>query len=241
MSGSYSAFVSAGAVVLLSPDMTVQERQDVLNSTLFAQLVADKKYPGSRNANGWYERYQEVLKDSWLQRTAAWHDWSLKADSNLTVADWVNNQLAQSVPQTVLSPAVQTLNIVAELPDAHPAIELLQKHVLKNSEEHPSKSTFGCQVSVLVILAQRGPTLNSVYLAFESAASVASNPLKQVLSLDNVKGNIVLKRLQAELSDALYRPVRERIVKKMGDKASQNILEVLEPAKNESPPSSEAT
>ena len=45
MDNQYSVFIDAGAVVLLSSTLLAQERQDVLNSVLFAQLVANKKYP----------------------------------------------------------------------------------------------------------------------------------------------------------------------------------------------------
>lgn len=236
MSERYSAFINAGAVVLLSPDMTEQERQDVLHSTLFAQLVADKKYPHPDNADKWYESYQGVLKDNWLQKVTAWQNFTIAENSSFTVADWVRSQWEQSVPQDLSVPAMRALDSVARLSGDSAAIELLRKNVLKVNEGDSLETISGCKVRLLVVLAQRGPTLNSVYLEFESAGDIAANPLRQLFSSDNVKSDVVLKRWQADLSNALYRPVRERIIKKLGDKAAQNILAVSACAREASLP-----
>lgn len=46
-------------------DLTEQQRSDVLNSTLLAQLAADKAYPkdaaGRYDVKGWYSKFSEVL------------------------------------------------------------------------------------------------------------------------------------------------------------------------------------
>ncbi len=68
MNDRYSVFINAGVVLVLPRDMTGQEKSDVLDSVLFAQLVANKKYPAYAQTQIWYDEYRDVLKNGWLQR-----------------------------------------------------------------------------------------------------------------------------------------------------------------------------
>ncbi len=52
-------FVCGGSTVSFTENLKGQQKSDVLNSTLFAQLVADAKH--SRETPEWYEEYVQVL------------------------------------------------------------------------------------------------------------------------------------------------------------------------------------
>lgn len=57
------ASVSAGSIQVCLPGVTPQMQQDVLNSTLLAQLAAQKAAGGGpeKNPEVWYAKYREVL------------------------------------------------------------------------------------------------------------------------------------------------------------------------------------
>jgi hypothetical protein len=65
------AFVNAGSVVAFAQGVSAQGRQDVLNSTLFAQRAADFRHERDEEPDEWYDVYVEVLGtigwrvDSW--------------------------------------------------------------------------------------------------------------------------------------------------------------------------------
>ncbi|BBP61702.1 hypothetical protein [Pseudomonas sp. St316] len=226
MSDHCSVFINAGAVVLLSADMLEQEKCDVMNSVLFAQLVADKKYPALASSGEWYGAYREVLQNGWLQKAVMWDNFTLDTPSKYAMMSWVEKRMAAYVDQTKVTEFTRLLNRVAQLPCSLPAIERLRERVQGPRSPEP------CRVRLQVILAQRGPVLNSVCVEFE-AGHITGNPLGPLFSTDPVPGTIQLRCFQASLSDALYAPVRDAIIKKLGDRATQNIFDISDAVEQE--------
>ncbi|KAI0654663.1 hypothetical protein C8Q70DRAFT_512006 [Cubamyces menziesii] len=60
---SDSATVNGGATVSYVANLTGEMKNDVINSTLLAQLASDKKYPGRpmNRMKEWYDNYRTVL------------------------------------------------------------------------------------------------------------------------------------------------------------------------------------
>ncbi|MBC3385957.1 hypothetical protein [Pseudomonas sp. SWRI179] len=235
MGEHYSVFVNAGAVILMPQDMLEQERLDVLNSVLFAQLVADKRNPNFSQMQAWYETYREVLSSAWLQREVAWKSLAVGDASTFKLTDWVGAPLAGHLDSATRDDVCRVLNRVAQLPVTSPAIDVLREHVRKFKDGPSSGAAVeaACKVSLQVILAQHGPVLNSFYVEFNTTEQVVSNPLGQSFATDNILGNIQLKYFQVNLSDALYGPLREAIIKKLGDKTVKNIFDVSDANQHE--------
>ncbi|PJY95062.1 hypothetical protein [Pseudomonas donghuensis] len=64
----YCVWVNGGSLLLIAPDVLPDQRQAVLDSVLYAQLVANK-FAGSRFSNyqTWYERYRNTLTErDWI-------------------------------------------------------------------------------------------------------------------------------------------------------------------------------
>ena len=67
-------------------DLTEQQRSDVLNSTLLAQLAADKAYPkdaaGRYDVKGWYSKFSEVLLNlGWVSQNTAFWQYKIHGES----------------------------------------------------------------------------------------------------------------------------------------------------------------
>jgi hypothetical protein len=228
MNEHYLVFVNAGVIVLLARDMSDGEKLDVLNSVLFAQLVANKKCPGFAQVQAWYDTYREVLKNGWLQREAAWRNFPADAASTFKFVDQLKCQMEDHVDPTTVDEVIRVLDGLAQLPVTLPAIDVLRGQVLKleGGKSLETTSGSGCKVRLQVIIAQSGPMLHSFYMEFETTEQVVSNPLGQVFRADNILGNIQLNYFQANLSAALYEPLRDAVIKKMGGQARENIFQV---------------
>ncbi len=61
--GAAAAFVDAGSAVTFVEGISVERQNDVLDSTLLAQLAANKKYDRERQTEQWYGYYREVLEN----------------------------------------------------------------------------------------------------------------------------------------------------------------------------------
>lgn len=228
MNNGYSVFINAGAVVIVSPDMAGQEKSDVLDSVLFAQLVANKKYPAYTQAQIWYDEYRDVLKNGWLQKTAAWDNFTLDEQSNFNAAHWLGRRLGEYVDPTVADEVTRLLNRVAQLPGTLPDIEQLREQTCKRKEPVPPSETDEAvgRVCLQVILARRAPLLSSISLSYETTQRAISNPLGQCLSVANVVGNLQSRCFQANLSKELYAPLRGAIVRKLGDKPTKHVFDI---------------
>lgn len=67
-----SAAVNAGSLTSFTSGMTGQRKSDVQNSTLLAQLAADKKHDRMVDAMDWYSYYIDVLSNiGWTQSAFA--------------------------------------------------------------------------------------------------------------------------------------------------------------------------
>lgn len=226
MDDQYSVFIDAGAVVLLSSALLEQERQDVLNSVLFAQLVANKKYPKFARADGWYETYLGVLKDSWLQRSVAWDSFAVDDASKRAMVNWVENRLEAPSARTTIAHVMRAFNDVVHLPDTHPAIERLREQTLRPENDEDGDSPASCNVRVQIIVARQGLLMDSLFVEFKTTGQGANDPLGHLFSTEHVQGNIYLRWFNANLSPVLYGSIREAVVRKLGDKAANNILAV---------------
>ncbi|XP_028411409.1 uncharacterized protein LOC114533970 [Dendronephthya gigantea] len=65
--GKGQAFVDAGSLVSFTEKLSGQNKEDVLNSTLLAQLAASKKHDRQTDSANWYKFYTDVLmKIGWV-------------------------------------------------------------------------------------------------------------------------------------------------------------------------------
>jgi hypothetical protein len=72
-----SAFIDKGSVVAFTADVAGQNREDVLNSTLLAQLAADKANNRESDVMGWYATYSGVLaKLGWVSQGFNWQKYT---------------------------------------------------------------------------------------------------------------------------------------------------------------------
>ena len=75
------AFISDKSVVSFAANVKDQNRKDILNSTLLAQLAANKKSPIETDITAWYKAYVEVLeKIGWVVQNKEIHKFEAKAD-----------------------------------------------------------------------------------------------------------------------------------------------------------------
>lgn len=66
---SPSAKVIAGSIASFTSKLSGQQLEDVQNSTLLAQLAANKKFPDEEDIVDWYKFYRHVLSQlGWIMQ-----------------------------------------------------------------------------------------------------------------------------------------------------------------------------
>jgi len=77
--GESQSFLSDKSIVSFVSQVSGQNRKDILNSTLLAQLAANKKSPIEADLTGWYTRNIEVLRNiGWVVENAEVNKYEVK-------------------------------------------------------------------------------------------------------------------------------------------------------------------
>jgi hypothetical protein len=212
MNTQYLAYANAGALVLLPSGMSAQEQQDVQHSVLFAQLAATRKCLQSGQVE-WYSIWQQVLKDSWLQRKVAWDTFAPPVDATASAMDWITLLLEKSLDDVDTREWLPLLQDIAGLPATDPLIGLLRERIQQPVAE--GKAGPVDLLRFLVVVAQPGPRLNAVYITLKSSEGSAANPFSRGFTSADVQGVVEQKFFQADMSAVLQEPIRRVLEKRL--------------------------
>jgi len=214
MKTQYSAYANAGALVLLPSGMSVQEQQDVQHSVLFAQLAATRKWLQSSQVE-WYSIWQQVLKDSWLQRKVAWDTFTPPVETTASTMDWMTLLLKKSLDDVDAREWLPVLQDIAGLPAADPLIGFLRERIQQTVLAPEDQAGSVDLLRFLVVVAQPGPRLNAVYITLNSSEGGAVNPFSRVFTSADVQGVVEQKFFQADMSAVLQEPIRSVLEKRL--------------------------
>ena len=76
------SYVNAGALVSFTNRLSAQDKEDVLNGTLFAQFAADAVADRMKQEEAWYHKYVEVLSHiGWVIQSCNFEEYTMKGES----------------------------------------------------------------------------------------------------------------------------------------------------------------
>ena len=76
------SFVDAGALVSFTSKLSAQNKEDVLNGTLLAQLAADAVAERTKQTEAWYDKYVEVLSHiGWVVQSFSFQRYTMAGQS----------------------------------------------------------------------------------------------------------------------------------------------------------------
>lgn len=227
MAREYSVFVNAAAIVLLPCNSVEPATNDLMNSVLLAQLVANKRTE-TTSAVDWYDTYVGVLGDFWITSARSRQDIQLGKDDTASPFEWIAAVLESSAEDEARL-VMALLKGIARLSDSLPAVSLLRKHVQKESDDEPAEIPLQSKpVRLLVIVAQDNASMTSVCLQFKTRQMLDPNPWGQRFHFEDMEGCVSTHFFYAHLSETLYAPVREVIARKVEGVLSDNIVDITE-------------
>ncbi|MGV8918262.1 MAG: hypothetical protein ACOH2R_10770 [Pseudomonas sp.] len=117
-----TAVVAGGTLLSYSEGMSAQVRQDIANSTLYAELVANKKYSQQSQVEDWYSLYNRVLtKVGW--RTLQWSFGQYKATQRSFSMDEVGLKIIASAVGALALPGPARLAMIQLATEAVTALK----------------------------------------------------------------------------------------------------------------------
>ncbi len=215
MTEQEQSFFNAKSLVSFASGVTGQSKQDILDSTLFAQLAANKKYPEQNDTLKWYECFIDVMsKTGWVIEGAEMSSFSSSHDI-YEVENVIIDILTTAFGGTYVAVIVKTLSALKGLSDTNAKIRAFEKNT-----HSQSKGAF--QVGLAV------EQNDTVSLNLGTFMINTSTQIKTILFFKSSKDKVELKYCsrKATLNPAIYNSIRETISAKLGDQLSNYVTEI---------------
>ncbi|MGE8417296.1 hypothetical protein [Pseudomonas sp.] len=198
----YSLWTAGGTLLLIAPQVPPAQRQAVLDSLLYAQLLANKVV-GSRFTlyPSWYARYRQVLSERGWITTQSFYDTQSANGCSLIapiqpVRLWLDSQfpMADNLIEYGLATLKKTQNNLDNF-----------RHF--TFEGHES----GTRVALEVGLVHPGPVINLCSIALQTSEQVAHVSIEGPLLAKALQSDVVVKGLSAQLDNQQFEPQRGQL------------------------------
>jgi hypothetical protein len=206
--GDKAGYVDAGSLISFVAGIPLQHKQDVLNSTLLAQLAANAKYNREKETKEWYAWYREVLENvGWVIGKFTFTDY--ESSGVEFTADKVILKILEAIATgNDLAVVAATMEALNSLGDEDPAVKIFEtsSHTANEGAFQIGAAAESDGVVVLKVGAFFFTTTQTVtrilWFRFESGTTSFA------------KGDEVIN-----LDDQIYAQVRELVIEKLGDRA----------------------
>lgn len=215
MTSEQSAAVDAGSLISFLEGMDPQHKKDVLNSTLLAQLAANKQYDREQDPERWYTYYREVLENvGWV--VGSW-DFDRFSSSS---ASYEVDAVVLAVLRAVCTPnqlllAVAALEALKKAPEEGKPAKLFD-----TQGANGEKGNF--QIGSCV--SSGGNVSLSIGVFYFSTETVVRRIL--FYKFNSVKTSMYKGGQSIVLNEEVYAKVRKAVVDKLGDKAASFVADL---------------
>lgn len=196
--------------------LTTQQKSDVLNSTLLAQLAANKAYPtdaaGKYDVSGWYSKFSEVLLNlGWISQNTFFKHYQMSGKS-FTVDKALLEILTGLLEQNSLLLAKAAISALNNLPSTDNKFTLFNFNTCSDQMGNLS----------LGVCTESGGTVD---YSFAAMYLETSKKIKQILFVDFSTSEFKLYTgtNTITLNSEVYAIVREEVVKKLNNMAAAYI------------------
>ena len=203
-----AGYVDLGSLVSFVAGVSEQSQADVLNSTLLAQLAANKAHDRENDTENWYKFYRNVLENvGWVLQEFTFDKFTTSA-GDFTVDRVVLDILAAIATGDELASVLATINALKSLSDGDDRLVLYE-----SSSHSASKGNFQ--------IAPASESSNVVVLKIAAFYFSTSQSVDRVLffRFSSASANIYKGSQVINLNRDVYSQVRSDIVAKLGSRA----------------------
>ncbi|XP_078371717.1 uncharacterized protein LOC144655353 [Oculina patagonica] len=199
--------VDAGSLVSFTSELQGQQKEDVLNSTLLAQLAANKKYDRFDDPENWYKYYTSVMGQiGWVMQSFTFDQYK-SSQAGFKIYDVVLQLLSRLIGdyEELMKVVIETLN---SLEKSEAGLTLFSSN--STSAKHGSFQILPCTV-----------VNEQVTVGFLGSYFTASQVARNYFFFSYSKQDISLFKSDQvfTLNEGVYAHVREEVKKKLGERA----------------------
>jgi hypothetical protein len=213
--GTEQAFFSEKSIVSFAPGVSAADRQDILNTTLFAQMAANAIPQEGDEMLAWCSRFLEVLgQTGWIITGKDIQTYEAKG-SLIEVENVIIDILTTAFGTNYIGIIKKTLEAIKGLSDSSKRLKVFERNVNKVSK--------GC---FQIALATQEAGVVSLHVG--SFILDTTHTVQSMLFFKAESNSTKLRYLSknAIFNADIYGGIRETIKKRLGDKLITNIAEI---------------
>lgn len=212
---SQAAYVVGGSIISFVEGVDSQSTQDVVNSTLLAQLAADKKVDRYKQQMDWYNFYIDVIsKLGWQRERPEFNPFHPEGNpfSLEDVLTEIGGSLLNSEGEAILKKTIQTIK---SLEQGNQNVRLFE-----TSSHSQQNSNF--QIG---IVNSPGGAVSMDMMAF-SVSSTVNIPDLWGGSFSSADTTFNVAKLRLRLNQGLYASVRNSVISKLGSRTYDSVKDL---------------
>jgi hypothetical protein len=208
-------YVDKGGIVAFVAGVSAQSKADVLNSTLLAQLAADKQYNREKSVMDWYGFYGTVLeKVGWVIQGYNWSKYD-SSKISFTMDEAVLEIAAAALTGDEAAVIAATLDALRKLPKQDGRLQLFN---------HSASSEKEGNFQISVCSETDGAVAMRTMAFFYSTDQQSTDVL---FFSFNSSSTSLTKSVQGQtLNSQVYTTVRDAVLTKLGDNAKLFVLDL---------------
>ncbi|KAG8742970.1 hypothetical protein FRC10_000592 [Ceratobasidium sp. 414] len=214
--GYETAGVSAGGLYIFDRELSKAQKADVLNSTLLAQIAADKNYDRTSDVDNWYASVHDFDFDK--------YSFSNSISAGQFVIDRLKNAISSSKSKNVES----AVNSIKGMSDNERALQVFSSR--SSSGKHANFQVGYCSSNdgnVVIDIDQDVKNPMSSTLKSRSTDAQSGKPTSEPSNTD--EADILRTWLAFQtmtLNKYVYDRVRDAVLQKLGDYANDYVADV---------------
>lgn len=213
----------AGNMLANETDIVTQEMNDVLDSLLYAHLMADGEAQRLEAPQAWIKAYRrELISVGWTGFENRLDQFEPENASSIILGDLIEQNLLSELSAARASEVSTMLDSIFALSQTDAASLLVQEHAFKRAPKAQGQSSIALQVSIL----QKPTVLSTLFLTFKTTSAIKLNPLHQVFAGRSVVGAVEAYFFKRQWSRAGYERKRVRVNHYLADKRDGKILHI---------------
>jgi hypothetical protein len=222
-------YLVSGNITLFCGSHTEQFKSDILNSSLYAELLAARK---SNDRDLSWTTYSDTLtKLKWVinSRVAERSEFN-----NSSLLELVTESADSYLPAYEHQAIVDAFSTLKELPADSLAIETLLNKLKVNAAVSGDRkiaplASVPVTTAMLLTIVRQDKTVLTLQIAFNTTAGIAIDLLEEPVlkAIKNAKNNVRL--LRSSLDKTQYEQIRDTVITKLGSKIKTELLYVEVP------------
>jgi hypothetical protein len=214
---TYSTWLVAGAVVLVSDALSVAERQDALDAFLYSRVVASLKHPDFADQALWAGAYKRAMR---IVGGLPLDDAHVDIPNELPQGFTLSQLLLPIVACSALRPVLDTVQRSLQALSRYDA----ETNEMRLFREHLTAGKAGFRLHIAVV--DRGLLIRSLWVCFASDEEIAASPLEQCFNQRLVADQIALYQHNVVIEEDDYEQSRDTVVALLGERRQLQLLPV---------------